>query len=300
MNWVFGIGLILVFVFAHETGHFVVGRLVGVEFTEYSIGMGPRLVGWQHNGVDYRLSLLPIGGYVRQATIDGKPCFENLPKWRALLFVWAGVMVNFGLAFLCYFLLNWLYAGESLWGSLQTTVSDFWSLGRAIPSVMYDLIIHPVANSGVTPPTETVTMASKAVAGWHWERLAYFAFLVNMGLAIVNALPVMPLDGGQAMHILLRSKRAWMIRLRQTFIVLGVAWFTVFIGSNVVAPLYRQLQHWLVVNGYWSLGLPLLLPALAATVVLAFLVNQRAQHEATRETLHPSTARVFRQSGPRA
>ncbi len=60
--------LILLFfggsIFLHELGHFLAARKRGLKVERFSIGFGPRLFGWTRDGVDYRVSLLPLGGYV--------------------------------------------------------------------------------------------------------------------------------------------------------------------------------------------------------------------------------------------
>ena len=52
-------------IFVHELGHFLAARRRGLRVERFSIGFGPRVFGWRgRDGVDYRLSLLPLGGYV--------------------------------------------------------------------------------------------------------------------------------------------------------------------------------------------------------------------------------------------
>ena len=51
-------------IFIHELGHFLAARRRGLVADRFSIGFGPRIFGWTHKGTDYRISLLPFGGYV--------------------------------------------------------------------------------------------------------------------------------------------------------------------------------------------------------------------------------------------
>lgn len=51
-------------IFIHELGHFIAARKRGLVADRFSIGFGPRIFGWKHGGTDYRISLLPLGGYV--------------------------------------------------------------------------------------------------------------------------------------------------------------------------------------------------------------------------------------------
>lgn len=64
-----GIALVAVFfggsIFVHELGHFLAARKRGLKIERFSIGFGPRLFGWTgKDGVDYRVSIIPLGGYV--------------------------------------------------------------------------------------------------------------------------------------------------------------------------------------------------------------------------------------------
>src|SRR6516164_6735608 len=71
MDFLLGIGLVLgVMILVHEWGHFIVARLFGVRVEVFSIGFGPRLFGWKRGATDYRVSALPVGGYVRMAGQD--------------------------------------------------------------------------------------------------------------------------------------------------------------------------------------------------------------------------------------
>src|SRR5438876_9372057 len=71
MNLLLGVALVLgLMIMIHEWGHFIVARLFGVRVDVFSIGFGPRLFGWKRGATDYRVSVLPLGGYVRMAGQD--------------------------------------------------------------------------------------------------------------------------------------------------------------------------------------------------------------------------------------
>jgi regulator of sigma E protease len=57
-------------VFVHELGHFLAAKLCGVYAPVFSLGWGRRLTGWRRGETDYRISLIPLGGYVRMASRD--------------------------------------------------------------------------------------------------------------------------------------------------------------------------------------------------------------------------------------
>ncbi|MCC6244462.1 MAG: RIP metalloprotease RseP [Gemmatimonadaceae bacterium] len=55
-------------VFVHELGHFLAAKMAGVYAPVFSLGWGRRVFGWRKGETDYRVSLIPLGGYVRMAT----------------------------------------------------------------------------------------------------------------------------------------------------------------------------------------------------------------------------------------
>ncbi len=63
-----GFGIVLGFlIFAHESGHFFIAKLFRVRVLVFSFGFGKRLFGFRKGPTDYRVSLIPLGGYVRMA-----------------------------------------------------------------------------------------------------------------------------------------------------------------------------------------------------------------------------------------
>ena len=72
-------------IFIHELGHFLAARQRGLVILRFSIGFGPKLFGWTRNGVEYRLSAIPFGGYVAlpqladMGRLEGQRELENDP-----------------------------------------------------------------------------------------------------------------------------------------------------------------------------------------------------------------------------
>jgi regulator of sigma E protease len=108
MNTLIGIFLVLgVMILVHEWGHFIVARFFGVRVDVFSIGFGPRLFGFKWGATDYRISALPLGGYVRMAGQDlseidsnnvaptgGPDELMSKPRWQRALISFAGPAVN--------------------------------------------------------------------------------------------------------------------------------------------------------------------------------------------------------------
>src|ERR1700742_4813870 len=90
--------LIGVMVVVHEFGHFAVAKLCGVRVESFSVGFGPRLIGVKYCDTDYKICLLPLGGYVKmtgenpgedQQTQD-QGAFSSHPRWQRMLIGVAG------------------------------------------------------------------------------------------------------------------------------------------------------------------------------------------------------------------
>ena len=96
-----------IMVLVHEFGHFAVAKLCGVRVEVFSVGFGKRLFGFRRGDTDYRLSLLPLGGYVKMSgempgeASTGDPAeFSAHPRWQRILIGLAGPVSNFLLALL--------------------------------------------------------------------------------------------------------------------------------------------------------------------------------------------------------
>ena len=106
----YGILVLGILVFVHELGHFLVAKWLGVRVLSFSIGMGPRLFGFRRGETDYRISALPLGGFVRMAgdnpeeerTGDAGEFLEK-PWWARALITVAGPAANLVFAVLLFF-----------------------------------------------------------------------------------------------------------------------------------------------------------------------------------------------------
>jgi regulator of sigma E protease len=88
-------------IFVHEAGHFFVAKFFRVRVLVFSFGFGKRLFGFKHGDTDYRVSLVPLGGYVRMAgdnpeenVAANSDEFLSKPKWQRFLILFAGPAMN--------------------------------------------------------------------------------------------------------------------------------------------------------------------------------------------------------------
>ena len=104
---ILGFGLLII---VHESGHFFVAKFFGIEADEFSIGMGPQIIGKQIGRTEFSLRALPIGAFVLFAdpededNLEANP-FVNAAPIKRLLIALAGPLANFSLALILLILL---------------------------------------------------------------------------------------------------------------------------------------------------------------------------------------------------
>ena len=150
---------IIVFVVAHEAGHFIAAKAVGMKATEFFFGFGPKLWSTKRGETEYGFKLLPFGGYVR---IVGMNPLEDVPPedmgrtyrekkfWQKTVVVLSGVGMNFLIA---YFLFFGVVLAQGVPGEPTTVVG---ALTQAAPA----------AEAGVEPGDVLVSIGSHRVEVW--------------------------------------------------------------------------------------------------------------------------------------
>ena len=123
--------LIIVVVFVHEYGHYYFARRYGVGVTDFSIGFGKELFGWNDkSGTRWKICLIPLGGYVKffgdrnvfsqsdrdeilkkYKEEDRKKLFTLKPLYQRSLIVFGGPLANFILAVIIFLMIN-MFAGK--------------------------------------------------------------------------------------------------------------------------------------------------------------------------------------------
>jgi regulator of sigma E protease len=118
-----------ILVFVHEFGHFFMAKLVGIRVEVFSFGYGKRLFGFKKGDTDYRVSLIPMGGYVK---FPGEDVYEKEQKvkpgdfmaakrWQRLLTIVTGPVMNILLAIVLVAAINMVGAPVPVYQS-QTPV----------------------------------------------------------------------------------------------------------------------------------------------------------------------------------
>ena len=85
-----------VLIFVHELGHFAAAKLVDIEVPRFSIGLGPKMIGFRRGETEYVISWLPLGGYVKMAGMEEMEAIEGGPNKKPAV-TGAGTAVDLGI-----------------------------------------------------------------------------------------------------------------------------------------------------------------------------------------------------------
>ena len=148
----------------HEFGHFIVALKLGLRVEAFSIGFGPVLWKRKVNGVEYRLSAIPLGGYVSIPDVDpdetkalegggeaDKEARKRIPAWKELLVAVAGPSMNVALAVAVAVVLS-LVPGAKF-GELPARI------GAVLPE-------GPAAAAGIVAGDTVVSVGGRSVKTW--------------------------------------------------------------------------------------------------------------------------------------
>lgn len=154
-----------IIIFFHESGHFLLAKAFGMRVFIFSFGFGKRLFGFRRGDTDYRVSLIPLGGYVKLEgeaddviSEDTAPRgddndFVSRPRWQRLIVYFAGPAMNAVLAVL--------------------TFTVIFMLGVGVPGVRYDVPTigavdpgSPAASAGLEPGDTITKFDGEAAEDW--------------------------------------------------------------------------------------------------------------------------------------
>jgi regulator of sigma E protease len=145
-------------IFVHELGHFLVAKRSGVTVLRFSLGFGPRLVGYKRGDTDYCISLIPLGGYVKmlgeepgEEVDEGQrsTSFAFQPVSKRIAIVLAGPFSNFLLAIIIFAL---IYA--------------FSGIPQLIPEIGSVSAESPAEQAGLRVGDKVASINGRAIGDW--------------------------------------------------------------------------------------------------------------------------------------
>lgn len=235
------IGLIIVI---HEFGHFLAARLCGVRVNIFSIGLGPTLLGYKFGNTTYKLSLIPLGGYVRlqgfpENTKDDPESFGNHPKFQQAIILAAGAGANMLSALVGAFLVLWLYGDMPL----QRAVEVSGTTTIKVINLNIDGLNKIVRGKTdlMTGPVGMVKASQEAKNLIGMEAIALIAFSLSISLGTINLLPIPALDGGHlavlGLEVIMRRTFSAQTKLAVGFA--GLAFLLCIFALTTIQDLYK-------------------------------------------------------------
>lgn len=229
MNYLFAalfLGIVILF---HECGHFVASRLVGIPIRIFSVGMGPKLWSFTKSGTEYRLSLIPFGGYVMPDVEDG-PEFFRISPWRRIVMSAGGPLASIILTIVCLALTSIGTSGFSWRGVIVKPVFLTVTLLARMFTGLAACFTKPGQLSGVVG----IVSEGGRFIGDNWLHGLTFTGLISLNLAMLNLLPLPVLDGGRILLYSLEKLHPKVLRLHMP---LAIAGWVLILGLMVYATI---------------------------------------------------------------
>jgi regulator of sigma E protease len=157
LAFVFVLGVLI---FVHELGHFLMARRIGVRVLAFSLGFGPKLIGFRRGDTEYRISAVPLGGYVKMAGENPDDArsgasdeFLSKTKWQRFQVLVMGPVMNLALAIVVMAIV--LYQGAP--------VPAFLQQAPVIGSLTDQ---SPLKAAGLQPGDRFITIDGDPVTTW--------------------------------------------------------------------------------------------------------------------------------------
>ncbi|MHC4109665.1 MAG: site-2 protease family protein [Planctomycetota bacterium] len=216
MNYFAVFILINFLVLVHELGHLIAAKLSGIPIQQFSVGFGRKLWSFTRGGTQYRISLLPVAGYVLPEAKDLDD-FYRIPSSRRIIFALGGPAANLIHSVICLAVLNIITTGFSFYGILIQPFVQLINITAQFLSALPALFASPDQLSGVVG---IVAVGGQIVAAG-FSNILQFAVIININLALLNLLPLPPLDGGKILFCLLEKIHRSLARLRLPVMAAG-------------------------------------------------------------------------------
>lgn len=173
---------ILIIVIVHEFGHYIFARLFKVKISVFSVGFGPKLFSFKGKYNEWRLSMIPFGGYVKMlderegpvAKEDQPFAYNNKKPYQKIIIALAGPIFNLLFAVVVYYFL---------------AISGVPELKPIIASINSEVAI--LNNVSFEPGTKINTINNKPVTSWEsadrtFNHMAKHYELINLNITTPN------------------------------------------------------------------------------------------------------------------
>lgn len=224
----------------HEGGHFLVAKLCKVRVNEFSIGFGPKLWSKQGKETKYELRLIPFGGFVNMegeeehSEKEGSFSKASIPKRFAIIV--AGALVNILFGILAYIILLMVRYYTVVEPNIIESISYAFSSTGTLIYAMFDSIVQlfsgKVSLNDMVGPVGISQMISQTSG---LSQFVYLLALISVSLGITNLLPLVPLDGGKALLLIIEAIRRKPLKQETELKIQSIGFFILIVFSVLVA-----------------------------------------------------------------
>ena len=234
MSYVIVVFLLGFLILLHEAGHLFAARSVGIPVARFSIGFGPGIYSWNRGETEYRISLIPLGGYVLPAIKDEKDYF-SIPAHKRMLFALGGPVANLLFPLFLLSILNPVQSGLS-WSAVlvEPVLQTVNMLGQILASLPV-LLTQPDQLSGVVG----IIAQGGTLVGQDLMRMCRFSIFLSINLAVINLFPFPVLDGGKILLCILEKIHPRLMKLN---VPLHLAGWVVLMGLLVYVTIQDVMR----------------------------------------------------------
>jgi regulator of sigma E protease len=216
MQYIIAVLLIGFVILAHEFGHFIAARIVGMSIRIFSIGFGPKLWALKKNETEYRIAMIPLGGYVMPEVEDEKE-FLAVPLYKRIVMTAGGPLASIILPLFCFALANCISTGVSLNSLL---IKPFIQIYTVFSGVIIALLGMFSQHSQLSGIIGVVAQGGQFIGG-SFVKAIQFVGLISLNLAVLNLVPLPVLDGGKIFLYLMEGVHPKFSKLHYPIAIAG-------------------------------------------------------------------------------
>lgn len=234
----------------HETGHFVVAKKLGIVVNEFAIGFGPKIFSKTKDGTNYEVRLIPLGGFVNlegeEEHSEKEGSFNKAKVNDRFKVIIAGALVNilFGIVLIVLIVQvrYMMIINSNLLEALKYSINVAGSIIVEFFKSLFLLFTGNLDINNFTGPIGISQMVSKTSG---FVEFAYLLSMVSISLGFTNLLPILPLDGGKALLIIIEAIRKKKLSKKTEEIIATIGLFiimtlTVICTVNDVTRIFNR------------------------------------------------------------
>lgn len=227
-------------VIIHETGHYIVAKLCKIRVNEFAIGFGPKI--WHKKGkeTEYELRLIPLGGFVNlegeEEDSDRQGSFSKASVPKRIAVVAAGALVNIIFGFVAYAILifvRYLIIREpNFISAIQYAFNATIELVKSMIFGVMELFGGKTSINDMVGPIGISEMVSKTSG---MAEFIYLLSIISISLGLTNLLPIIPLDGGKIVLLIIEGIRKKPLNKKIELSIQSFGFIALIILSIIVA-----------------------------------------------------------------